>query len=53
MIYIVIYHFYLKELKLINALSLHVICTIKKNYVVYIRALKPALMHGLKTEKGL
>ena len=42
---IVIYHFCLKERKLINAASLYAICMIKN--VIHIRSLKQALNHGL------
>ena len=50
MVYMRIYHFYAKELKLVNARSFHVICMIK-NYVVHIRSLKQALNHGLILKK--
>ena len=50
MICIVIYHSYLKEWNLINAVSLYAICTLKIT-VVYIRSLKQALNHGLILKK--
>ena len=45
MIYTVVYHFYLKEWKLKNAINSCASCMIK-NYAVHIRALKQALNHG-------
>ena len=52
MIYIVTYHFYLKEWKLINARSSCVIyAKLCKKYVVHIRSLKQALDHGLRLKK--
>ena len=48
--YIVIYHSYQKERKLINVVSLLILCIIKK-HIIHIRALKQALNHGLKLTK--
>ena len=39
MISVVIYHFYLKQWKLLNPASLYAIFMIKNNYVVHIRSL--------------
>ena len=51
MIYIVIYHSYREERKLINVKNSFVICKMKKKYVVDIKSLKQALNHGLKLKK--
>ena len=46
-----IYHFYLKEIKFKNVISLFVTYRTEKTYVVHIRALKQALNHGLILKK--
>ena len=47
----VIYHFYLKEVKLKKSNKLACDVNDKKNYAVQIRALKQALNHGLILKK--
>ena len=47
LVFIAIYHFYLKERKSKNVTSLFVTFLTKKNYVVHIKPLKQALNHGL------
>ena len=44
-------HFYQRERKSINAVTLLILCMIKKYYIIHIRALKQALDHGLKLTK--
>ena len=51
LIFIVIYHFYLKERKLEKCKKLVGNIHNKENYVVHIRALKQALNHGLILKK--
>ena len=46
-----IYHFYLKERKSENVISLFVTFITKKNYVVHIRALKQTLNQELILKK--
>ena len=46
-----IYHSDQKECKLKNAICLYVICIIKKEHVVHIRAQKQTLNHGLILKK--
>ena len=47
LIFIVIYHFYLKERKPKSVASLFVPYSIKENHLAHIRALKQALSHEL------
>ena len=44
-------HFYQRERKSINAVTLLILCMIKKYYIIHIRALKQALDHGVKLTK--